>query len=47
MEEFGERANEGSLMMAERDEFEALIDAEHFIAILNLKASRGQNQSCA
>jgi hypothetical protein len=36
----GERANEGNLNAAERSEYEALINAADFIAILKLKARR-------
>ncbi len=36
----GERANEGALGAAERAEYEALINAADFIAILKLKARR-------
>jgi hypothetical protein len=35
-----ERANEGLLTDDERAEYEALIDAEDFVAILKLKAGR-------
>jgi hypothetical protein len=41
----GERANEGSLSAAERDEYEALIDAADFIAILKLKVRRRLDQT--
>jgi hypothetical protein len=36
----GERANEGNLSASERSEYEALINAADFIAILELKARR-------
>ena len=36
----GERANEGHLTADERSEYEALINAADFIAILRLKAQR-------
>jgi hypothetical protein len=36
----GERANEGMLSAEERSEYEALINADDFIAILRLKAQR-------
>ena len=36
----GERANDGELNTAERSEYEALINAADFIAILKLKARR-------
>jgi len=36
----GERANEGDLGASERSEYEALINAADFIAILKLKARR-------
>jgi hypothetical protein len=40
IEMLGERANEGNLNAAERSEYEALINAADFIAILKLKARR-------
>jgi hypothetical protein len=40
IEILGARANEGSLNAAERSEYEALINAADFIAILKLKARR-------
>jgi hypothetical protein len=40
IELLGERANEGDLTAAERSEYEALINAGDFIAILKLKARR-------
>jgi hypothetical protein len=40
IETLGERANEGNLNAAERSEYEALINAADFIAILKLKARR-------
>jgi uncharacterized protein YnzC (UPF0291/DUF896 family) len=40
----GERANEGNLSAAERDEYEALINAADFIAILKLKVRRHLDQ---
>jgi hypothetical protein len=43
----GEKANEGSLGAPERSEYEALINAADFIAILKLKARRRLDQlSC-
>jgi hypothetical protein len=36
----GERANEGNISASERSEYEALINAADFIAILKLKARR-------
>ena len=40
IETLGERANEGNLTSAERSEYEALINAADFVAILALKAQR-------
>jgi hypothetical protein len=40
----GERANEGDLHGSERSEYEALIDAADFIAILKIKARRHLDQ---
>jgi hypothetical protein len=40
----GERANQGNLDTAERSEYEALINAADFIAILKLKARRHLDQ---
>ena len=40
IETLGRRANEGILSPAERTEYEALINAADFIAILKLKAQR-------
>jgi len=40
IETLGERANEGILSAEERSEYEALINAADFIAILRLKAQR-------
>ncbi len=40
IEMLGERANEGQLTADERSEYEALINAADFIAILRLKAQR-------
>jgi len=40
----GERANEGNLSTPERSEYEALINASDFIAILKLKAQRHLDQ---
>lgn len=40
MDLFAERANEGSLTNDERTDYEALINATDFIAILKLKAER-------
>ena len=40
IEMLGERANEGHLTADERSEYEALINAADFIAILRLKAAR-------
>jgi hypothetical protein len=40
----GQRANEGSLDPSERSEYEALINAADFIAILKLKARRHLDQ---
>ena len=39
-----EQANEGSLSTGERSEYEALINAADFIAILKLKAQRRLDQ---
>ena len=44
IETLGERANEGNLNTAERSEYEALINAADFIAILKLKARRHLDQ---
>jgi hypothetical protein len=44
LEMLGERANEGSLDAPERSEYEALINAADFIAILKLKARRRLDQ---
>ena len=44
IEILGERANEGTLSTAERSEYEALISAADFIAILQLKARRHLDQ---
>jgi hypothetical protein len=44
IEMLGERANEGTLTAAERSEYEALINAADFIAILKLKARRHLNE---
>jgi hypothetical protein len=44
MEKLGERANEGNLNGSERSEYEALINAADFIAILKLKAQRHLDQ---
>jgi hypothetical protein len=44
IEMLGERANEGDLTTAERSEYEALINAADFIAILKLKARRHLDQ---
>ena len=44
IELLGERANEGSLTPAERSEYEALINAADFIAILKAKALRHLDQ---
>jgi hypothetical protein len=44
IEMLGERANEGDLDAAERSEYEALINAADFIAILKLKARRHLDQ---
>ena len=41
----GERANEGTLDAAERSEYEALLNAADFIAILKLKARRHLEQN--
>ena len=41
----GERANEGTLSAAERDEYEALVNAADFIAILKLKVRRHLDQN--
>ena len=40
----GDRANEGELSAAEHTEYEALISATDFIAILKLKARRHLEQ---
>ena len=40
IEVLGERANEGHITADERSEYEALINAADFIAILRLKAKR-------
>lgn len=40
IEMLGERANEGQLTAEERSEYEALINAADFIAILRLKAQK-------
>ncbi len=42
----GERANEGKLNTAERSEYEALINAADFVAILKLKARRHLAAGC-
>ncbi len=44
IEILGERANDGNLSASERSEYEALINAADFIAILKLKARRHLNQ---
>ena len=44
IEKLGERANEGSLNASERSEYEVLINAADFIAILKLKARRHLKQ---
>jgi len=44
IEMLGQRANDGSLNAAERSEYEALINAADFIAILKLKARRRLDQ---
>lgn len=44
IEMLGARANEGTLSAAERSEYEALINAADFIAILKLKARRHLDQ---
>jgi hypothetical protein len=44
IEMLGERANEGNLNPSERSEYEALINAADFIAILKLKARRHLDQ---
>ena len=44
IEMLGEQANEGTLSAAERSEYEALINAADFIAILKLKARRHLDQ---
>jgi hypothetical protein len=44
IEFLGERANEGTLDASERSEYEALINAADFIAILKLKARRHLDQ---
>jgi hypothetical protein len=45
IEILGERSNEGSLDGSERSEYEALINATDFIAILKLKAQRHLDQN--
>jgi uncharacterized protein YnzC (UPF0291/DUF896 family) len=40
IEVLGERANEGDLTADERSEYEALINAADFVAIVRLKAQR-------
>ena len=44
IETLGQQANEGSLNTSERSEYEALINAADFIAILKLKARRRLDQ---
>ena len=44
IEMLGQRANDGSLNATERSEYEALINAADFIAILKLKARRRLDQ---
>jgi hypothetical protein len=44
IEILGDRANEGTLDASERSEYEALINAADFIAILKLKARRHLDQ---
>jgi hypothetical protein len=44
IESLGERANDDNLDAAERSEYEALINAADFIAILKLKARRYLDQ---
>jgi hypothetical protein len=44
IKKLGERANEGNLNASERSEYEALINAADFIAILKLKARRHLDQ---
>jgi hypothetical protein len=44
IEMLGERANEGNLDPSERSEYETLINAADFIAILKLKARRHLDQ---
>jgi hypothetical protein len=41
----GERANENNLSTSERSEYEALINAADFIAILKIKARRHLDQT--
>jgi hypothetical protein len=43
--QLGERANEGLLTAAELSEYEALINAADFVAILKLKALRNLNSN--
>jgi hypothetical protein len=45
IETLGERANEGSLNTSERSEYEAMINAADFIAILKLNARRHLEQN--
>jgi hypothetical protein len=45
IEMLGQRANEGNLNSSERSEYEALINAADFIAILKLKARRRLDQT--
>ncbi|HEY3940336.1 MAG TPA: hypothetical protein VGL97_23115 [Bryobacteraceae bacterium] len=40
IDRLAEQANEGNLSAAERDEYEALLNAADFISILKLKARR-------
>jgi hypothetical protein len=44
IEALGQRANEGVLSSSERSEYESLINAGDFIAILKLKARRRLDQ---
>lgn len=44
IEALGQRANEGVLSSSERSEYESLINAADFIAILKLKARRRLDQ---
>jgi hypothetical protein len=44
IEMLGQRANEGLLSPSERTEYEALINASDFVAILKLKARRRLDQ---